>query len=248
MMPLGRGIAERPEVGLLDGALAGAHHDELLLVGLGELLHGQERRDLLVAFELDEIDDRLALAARSDVGDFVDLQPVHPAAIGEDHDVGVGRGHEEVADVVLFARAHADPPLAAAALRAVGRDRRPLDVAGVRDGDRHVLVGDQVLDPQLAALVDDFGAPLVAELFAHRLQLADHELDQQFLAREDRAQPFDRLHQLDELVEDLLPLEAGQALELHVEDRLGLELGEHELRLQSFARFRRALRAANQRG
>ena len=53
--------------------------------------------------------------------------------------------------------------------------------------------------------------------------------------------------QLGELVEDLLPLEAGQPLQLHVENRLRLNLAEAELRDQSGARLRRVLRAANQR-
>ena len=72
------------------------------------------------------------------------------------------------------------------------------------------------------------------------------ELDQQLLARQDRAQPLDRLHQLEQLVEDLLALEPGEALELHVEDRLRLELRQLELRLQAVARLGRALRSANQ--
>ena len=116
----------------------------------GNSLHGEQRRDLLALLHRDEVGDRLALAAGADVGNLVDLQPVGAAAVREDHDVGVRRGDEEVADEVLLARAHADAPLAAAALRAVGRDRRALDVAGVGDRDRHVLVGDQVLDAELA--------------------------------------------------------------------------------------------------
>ena len=246
MMPLGARIAEGGQVGLLDRALAGAHHDELLLFLLREFLHREERRDLLVRFQLDQVHDRLALAARADVGHLVDLEPVGPAAVREDHDVGVRRRDEEVADVVLLARPHADAPLAAAALGAIGGDRRPLDVAGVGHRDRHVLVGDQVLDPQLAALVDDLGPALVAELLAHCLELADHELDQQLLAREDGAQPLDRLHQLEQLVEDLLALEPGEPLQLHVEDRLRLELRQLELRHQPVARLGRALRSANQ--
>ena len=78
------------------------------------------------------------------------------------------------------------------------------------------------------------------------LQLVDDELHQQLVARQDRAQPLDRLHQLGQLVEDLLALEAGQALQLHVEDRLRLQLRQLELRHQAFARFGRVLRAANQ--
>ena len=42
-----------------------------------------------------------------------------------------------------------------------------------------------------------------------------------------------RLHQLEQLVEDLLALEAGQPLQLHVEDRLRLELRQLELRHQA---------------
>ena len=84
-------------------------------------------------------------------------------------------------------------------------------------------------------------------LLADRLQLVDDDLHQQPLAREDRAQPLDRLQQLGELVENLLPLQAGQALQLHVEDRLRLDLRQAELRHQPVARFGRALRRANQR-
>ena len=73
-------------------------------------------------------------------------------------------------------------------------------------------------------VLDDLGAALVAELVADRLQLVDDDLHQQLLAGEDRAQPLDQLQQLGELVEDLLPLEAGQALQLHVQDRLRLDL------------------------
>src|SRR4029078_11925264 len=195
-------IAEGREIGLLDGPLAGANPDELPAFLLRELLHRQERRDLLLGgLELDEIDDRLALAAGADVGDFMDLEPLGAAGVGEDHDVGVRRGDEELADVVLFARAHADAPLAAAALGAVGRDRHALDVAGVGDRDRHVLGGYRVIDAQPAALVDDLGAGRVAELLADGLQLVDHELRQQLLAGEDRAQAPGRLYHTETLSE-----------------------------------------------
>ncbi len=90
------------------------------------------------------------------------LQPVGTAAVRENHDVRVCRRDEQMADEILLAGAHADAPLAAAALHAVGADRGPLDVAGVGNGDRNVLVGDQILDAELAALVvDDLGAAFV---------------------------------------------------------------------------------------
>src|SRR6185436_9957430 len=169
----GARVAEAGQRGLLDHAAQRPHDDELVFL---ELFDRQRRRDLLAFLHRHQVGDRLALAVGADVRDLVDLQPVGAAAVRENHDVGVRRGDEQVADEVLGAGAHADAPLAAAALVAVGRDRRPLDVAGVADGDRHVLFGDQVLDVDLAGGVDDFGAPLVAvpvARFRHRLGAAD---------------------------------------------------------------------------
>ena len=68
------------------------------------------------------------------------------------------------------------------------------------------------------------------------VQLVDDNADEQLVARQNLAEPRDRLHQLRELVQDLLPLEAGQPLELHVEDRLRLDDREPELRRSSPAR------------
>ena len=153
-----------------------------------------------------------------------------------------------MADEVLVARPHADAALAAAALVAIRRDGRPLDVAGAADRDRHVLFGDQILDVDLAGFAfEELRPAIVAVLRADFLQLVDDDLHEQALAREDRAQTLDRLQQLGQLVEDLLALEARQALELHVENRLRLDLRQAELHHQAVARFGHGLRRANQR-
>ena len=67
-----------------------------LPVFLGELLHAQQRRDLLALGHVDEIGDRLALAAAADFRHVVDAQPVALAAVREDQDVGVRVGDEQV--------------------------------------------------------------------------------------------------------------------------------------------------------
>ena len=140
----------------------------------------------------------------------------------------MGVGDEEVAHDVLFARRHADEALAAAALLPVRLERRALDVARVRRGDDDVLVGDEVFDAEVAGLLDEVGAALVAVLRPDRAQLVEDDGHHQLVARQNGAQLLDELHQLGELVDDLLPLEARQALELHVEDRLRLERREAE--------------------
>ena len=127
-------------------------------------LHGQQRRDAFALLHRHQVGDRLAAAVRTDVGNLVHLQPVGAAAVRENHDVGVRRGHEQVADEVLFAGPHADPALAAAALVPVVGDRGALDVAGVGHRDRHVFLGDQVASAELAGLGQDFGATVIAVL------------------------------------------------------------------------------------
>ena len=57
-------------------------------------------------------------------------------------------------------------------------------------------------------------------------------VEDQLLGAEDLAQLRDQRQDLLELGDDLLPLEPGQALEAHVEDRLRLGLVEPEDRLR----------------
>jgi len=152
-----------------------------------------------------------------------------------------------VTDEILFTRAHPDAPFTSATLCTVSRDGGPLDVAGIGDGDRHVLVGNQVLDPQLARFFDDHGTALVAVLLTDFSQFVQHHLHQQFVTRQDGAEPFDRLQQFGQLVDDLLPLQSRQALQLHVENRLRLKLRELEFGHQTGSGLDRTLRGSDQR-
>ncbi len=76
---------------------------------------------------------------------------------------------------------------------------------------------------------------------AHRLQLVDDDLHQQDVAGENCAELLDELHQLGELVDDLLPFEARQPLQLHLEDGLRLQLRQAEAVDQPVARLGRRL-------
>ena len=71
----------------------------------------------------------LPLAARPALGNLVHLEPVDLARVGEEQEIGVRRGDEQVLDDVLFLGLHPGHALAAAPLAAVGLDVRALDVA-----------------------------------------------------------------------------------------------------------------------
>ena len=80
-----------------------------------------KRSHFFVGGKIRQIDDGFALARAADVGNFVDLQPVQPAAIGKDQDVAVRIRDEDIGDGVFVARLHADAAFAAAALIAIDR-------------------------------------------------------------------------------------------------------------------------------
>jgi len=110
-------------------------------------------------------------------------------------------------------------PLAAAALIAVRRDRGPFDVAGVADRDRHVFLGNQILDVELA-VASTISVRRSSPYFVLTSRSSSTMicLSSRSLARI-APEPLDRLQQVRELVQDALALQAGQPLQLHVQDR-----------------------------
>ena len=123
------------------------------------------------------------------------------------------RGDEQVLDVVVLLQVHPHHADAAAALLAVGGDRQPLDVAGARDRDHHVLFRDQVLELELALgrRRSRCGGrrrgrrSCLISSSSSRIDAVDPRL-----VAEDRAQLGDPLLQVGVLVLDLLALEPGQ--------------------------------------
>ena len=165
---------------------------------------------------------RLAARLRRRLRQPPDLLLVDLAARGEEQHRRMRRGDEQPGDEILLARLHAGAALAAAALRPIGRERHALDVAGVGDGDDHILALDQVLVLHLAFLVEDDGAARRGELVLDREQLVlDDRLDAGA-----RAQDVEIIGDLSgELVElglDLVAAERGQPLQAQVENGLGL--------------------------
>ncbi|OPZ60313.1 MAG: hypothetical protein BWY87_00534 [Deltaproteobacteria bacterium ADurb.Bin510] len=138
-------------------------------------------------------------------------------------------GDEDVLDEVVLAGGHALDALAAAALGAVLGQFGALDVAVARDGHDHLFVRDQVLDVELAdAALDDGAAALVGVQVAGLDQLVADDLHEFVTVAQHLEQPLDQSLEFVVFVLDLLALEAGQTLQAHVQDGLGLDLAELE--------------------
>ncbi len=138
----------------------------------------------------------------------------------------MGTGHEEVGDEIILLRRRTGLAPTAPLLGPVLRERAALDVASVGHGDHHVLLGDEILAGQLGGLAGDLGLPFVAELVTDLAQLGLHHLEQRGLVLQDVAQSGNFTGEGDQLVEQLLPLDAGESLQPHLEDLLGLLLAE----------------------
>ena len=151
------------------------------------------------------------------------------AAVREEQGPVVGVGDEQVLDRVLLAGDVADDPLAAAVLAAVGRDGLALDVAAAADRDDDVLVGDQVLVGHLpVGVVDDPGPSLAGVLPLELAELLLDDPEDPARVGQDVLELGDELDDREVLVLDLLALERRQPGQAHVEDRLGLQLGQLE--------------------
>ena len=74
--------------------------------------------------EVQQVDDRLAPGGRPALGNLVDLEPEDLARVGEEEQVVLGGGDEQLLDEILFLGLHAGLALAAAALGAVEGQRR----------------------------------------------------------------------------------------------------------------------------
>ena len=209
---------------LLDRALRGRHEHVVLLV---ELLDRQHRGDLLALLKREDVHDRLAAAGARALRHLVDLEPVEAPAVGEAQQVVVRMSYEQAVDEIVFlgrGRLLAAPP---APLRAVVCERLRLDVPAVRERDHHVLRRDQVLERNVLGVDFDHAAARVAELLADLLQLATDDGGDALGAGEHVEQVGDGLHHLPVLGDDLVLLEAGQALQAQFEDRLGLIVGQN---------------------
>src|SRR4029077_11886891 len=97
-------VAEILELGLLHQAVAGG--EENVPAGLFEVANREHGADRLSRLQTDEIADVFTFAGSADIRDLIHLQPVNAAAVGEDENVGVSGGDEEMLDEILVARLH----------------------------------------------------------------------------------------------------------------------------------------------
>ena len=213
------------ECGLLDHTLAG--HEEEVAVCL--VVAGvDDRFDALLGGEVEQVHDGLALGIAVPLWDPVGLEPVDLAPIGEEQQVRVRRGVEQVCDHVLLAQLRPGDTPAAAALGAEGIGRNALQVATIGHQHHDVLVVDEILDIEVAVVVFEGGAPRGRELLADVGEFGGDRGPESPVVGEDRLEFRDGLAQLRQLLVQAFPTQPGEGGQPHVDDLGGLDLAEAE--------------------
>ena len=102
--------------------VARGHHQ--VMVGLEKSRTARQSAILLAFGEVEQVDDRPAAAFAAQLRQVVDLLPIDLAAVGEEQQIVVRAGDEQVLDRIFVFGLGPLQPLAAAALGAIGARRQ----------------------------------------------------------------------------------------------------------------------------
>ena len=127
-----------------------------------------------------------------------------------------------------------DLSLSSPMLAPVEADGISLNIPGVGDGDHHILFRDQVFDANLRGDIDDLRSSLVSEGVSDGEQFFLDHVELQPFAFKDRLQSIDQLDSLLILLDDLALFKVGEPLEPHLQNGLGLFIGEAKSFDQAF--------------
>ena len=215
------GVGVGGQGGLLNLAGLGGHDQEVVFVELGMREHG---RDLFAFIEGEERFDGLAFGDAAAFGDLVDLFGHTLAVGGDEQDIVVGLGSEEMLHKILFVSIGADDAFAAAFLRAEIGHAGAFDEPEVRDCDDHAFIRDDIFHPEFANGVADFGFTRGGVFLPGGDELFFDDVEEETLGSEDGAESFDELHESLVFFFDLFAFESGELVETKLENGVGLFL------------------------
>ena len=136
------------------------------------------------------------------------------------------RGNKEMFEEIAFFGIRADDALAAAALLAIGIQIHPLDIAAMAHRYENAFVGDQVLDVKVLDVAGYFCSPLVAVFFFYLVNILADDIHEQLIVGQNSLVVGDLVGQFGIFLCELFNFKAGEPLELHCQDRIGLRAGE----------------------
>ena len=140
----------------------------------------------------------------------------------------MGRRSKKVFYKVFFLGRHTSYALAAPTLFAIGIDMETFNITGMRDGDHHLFIGDEVFHTQIAGRINDLRTPIVSiSVFKiDHFVLDDHHTSG--LIGQDILEIRDPGHQFIVFIFQLSTFHPCQTLKPHIQD--GLHLSSREIK------------------
>ena len=206
-----------------DGAEVGDEDQRQLLDRRAVVRKRHDRLNGLLGLELEEVHEGPSTDVRGRLGQLVGDLRMREAAVGEEQQGRLRGADDGGGDRIL------DGLVRRLLTAHVGREVRALDVAARRHGDDDVLELDEILVAQgVEGRVLDGGAPPVRERGLDLLQLAADDPVEDRLHVQDLQVAADLDRELAGALGDLVPLQARQPREAHLEDRAHLRVREAE--------------------
>ena len=222
-------------IGAFDHAVL-RHKEEGLL--LGEAAHGEHSGHPFAVGEGQKVVHVHALGRTASFRNLVDPELVHASLVGEEAEVLVVRGGEEVLHAVILARVERGDALAAPVLLLVVGEARALHVAAPREGDDNLVVGDEIHGVEAPGLLLHDIAPAGRGVVLPDVRdLVADDAPEHVHVGEDGLVPGDILQQAVVLGLNFLALQAGEALQAHVEDGPRLDVVKPEAFLKARPRL-----------
>jgi len=132
-----------------------------------EAPHRHKGFDLFIRLEIDQVDDCFAARGASRFRNLVHFEPIAASVVREEQYIGMGAGHKDILDKVVFLEVGGVEAAATSPLHSVSIYWQALYVSGMSDGDHHQFVGNQIFDVEAAAIVfEDSGTTGIAKLIS----------------------------------------------------------------------------------
>ena len=161
-------VPVRREHCLLHDPVPGGEHQ---VFRIGKPANCLKPCDPLIGTKPDQVHYRTPSRRSSRLWDVIDLEPIHTTVRCKEQDVVVRRGDKEVFHPVVFLGAHAVKAPPATPLPAVGGYGNTLDIARARNGDHHILFGNEILHGEVALVSNNFSTAVITELLHHLPEL-----------------------------------------------------------------------------
>ena len=138
---------------------------------------------------------------------------------------------------ILFLGTHADLAPPSPVLALIEADCVAFNVSGMRDGNNHIFFDDHVFNINIFRAGDNFRTPFISVFAFDFVKFIDDDPEDFLRVSQNAFQPGYQCGYLRVFRVDLFSFQSGQALQPHLENRFGLDLGQIEFRAQGNRRF-----------